>query len=138
MGLFDFIMSAPKMEHIKMAYVGRFVFQNLQDREIKSELYWLANEMANYNLNSSSEFDKDYFANMTMRTQYILLAIEMMGKGIDHGLQNFQWYFVKKPQLVQYYDDNLWYLSKKSLKKRSGIDVDFIPKGEKGDVMKPE
>ena len=117
MGLLSFIMSAPKMEHIKMAYVGRYVYHKLQDIELKSELYWLANEQANYNLKSSSEFDENYLANMTMRTQYILLALEMMAKGIAHGLPNYQWYFVKKPQLVEYYEDGLWHSSKESLKK---------------------
>ncbi len=39
MGLLSFIMSAPKMEHIKMAYGGRYVYHKLQDIELKSELY---------------------------------------------------------------------------------------------------
>ena len=138
MGLLNFVLSAPRMEHIKMAYVGRYVYQNIQNAEMKTKLYWHANEQANYFVNSSNKFDLYYLENQTMRTQYVALALSMMQLGISHGLQNYQWYFVKKPFVVEYYDDDLWHLSKKSLMIKSGIDVEFIPKNLKGsEVKKP-
>lgn len=136
MGLLNFIMSAPRIEQIKMAYVGRYVYNRIADLELKSELYWHANEQANYYLNSSSKFDEDYLENMSMRTQYVVLALAMMEMDIDHGLPNFQWYFVKRPLLVEDYNDNLWHLAIESLNKRSGINVDFIPKRIKGNEVK--
>ena len=138
MGLLNFVMSAPRIEHIKMAYVGRYVYQQIQDTELKSKLYWHANEQANHYLNSSNKFDNDYLANMAMRPQYVVLALGMMEIGIDHGLKNFQWYFVKKPFMVEYYDDKLWHLAKESLKKICGISVEFIPKDMAGcEVFRP-
>ncbi len=44
---------------------------------------------------------------MTILTQYTLLVLEMITKGIAHSLPNYQWYFVKRPQLVEYYEDGL-------------------------------
>ena len=131
-------MSAPRMEQIKMAYVGRYVYNRITDLELKSKLYWHANEQANYYLNSSSKFDENFLENMSMRTQYVVLALAMMELSIDHGLPNFQWYFVKRPLLVEDYDDNLWHLAINSLKERCNIMVDFIPKRKmRNEVKKP-
>lgn len=139
MGFFEFIMSAPRLEQIKMSYVGRYVYNKITDVDLKSRLYWHANEQANYYLSSSNKFDDDYLESMTMRTQYVVLALAMMEIGIDHGLRNFQWYFVKRPLLVEHYDDKLWHVAIESLKKRCGVNVDFIPKGRKSsEVKKPD
>jgi len=127
MGFVDFLLAGPRIEDIKMAYVGRYVFNKINDSKQKENIYWHANEKFNYAYNSGNKFENDYLEKTEMRLQFIAIAMAMMEIGIDHGLKNYQWRWIKKPALVVIYGNELWEVAVVSLKQRSGISVEYIP-----------
>ena len=125
MGFWDLLTAGPKMEEIKMALVGKYVFESLKNEKLRNEIVEFANNrfkdgyarlgMANDRRPSLEKHDP--------KTKYLFYALAMMELGIDHGIMKFQWSYVKNPLRVRHYDDRLWESAADVLRKRHGINV---------------
>ena len=118
MGVLDFLFAGKRMEEIKMVLIGKHVFENL-DKSIQNE----AVEVANFRLSEGTPATKRTMADLDDRVKYVFLALAMAELNIEHGIEGFQWLYVRNPFLVQTYDDKLWRATSDMLTKRYGIKV---------------
>ena len=88
MGLFDFLFAGKRMEEIKMALVGKHVFDNLISADQKNQVIALANQRFR---EGTSPSDNRTMDDLDLRVQYVFLALAIAEIGIDHGLNGFQW-----------------------------------------------
>ena len=120
MGLLDFLSAGKRMEEIKMALVGKHVFENLINPDQKSRVITLSNQRFN---EGTSPSDKRTMDDLDLRVRFVFLALAMAELKIDHGLKGFQWTYVKNPFMVQTYDEKLWDATADMLKKKYGLDI---------------
>ena len=114
-------LTAPrKMEEIKMALVGKYVFDNLIDADQKSQVISLANRRFREGTSPSENRTMD---DLDLKVQHVFLALAMAELGIDHGLKGFQWTYVRNPFMVRIYDEKLRGATIGMLKKKYGINV---------------
>jgi hypothetical protein len=120
MGLLDFLFAGKRMEEIKMALVGKHVFDNLISADQKNQVIALANQRFR---ERTSPSDNRAVGDLDLRVQYVFLALAMAELGIDHGLKRFQWSYVRNPFMVQAYDEKLWGAASDMLRKEYGLNV---------------
>ncbi|RLB88639.1 MAG: hypothetical protein DRH50_14920 [Deltaproteobacteria bacterium] len=120
MGLLDFLSAGKRMEEIKMALVGKHVFENLINPDQKSRVITLSNQRFS---EGTSPSDKRTMDDLDLRVRFVFLALAMAELKIDHGLKGFQWTYVKNPFMVQTYDEKLWDATADMLKKKYGLDI---------------
>ena len=120
MGLFDFLFAGKRMEEIKMALVGKYVFDVLINDDQKSQVATLANQRFK---EGTSPSDSRSIDDLDLRVRYILFALAMAELGIDHGLNGFQWTYVRNPFVVQAYDERLWRATIRSFNKKYILNV---------------
>ena len=94
MGLFDFLFAGKRMEEIKMALVGKHVFDNLISADQKNQVIALANQRFR---EGTSPSDNRTMDDLDLRVQYVFLALAIAEIGIDHGLNGFQWTYLRNP-----------------------------------------
>lgn len=99
MSFFDFLLAGPRMEEIKMALVGKYVFESLKDEKLKNEIAEFANNRLKEGLARIVKAnDRDpSLEKRDPRTKYLFYALTMMELGIDHGIMKFQWSYVRNP-----------------------------------------
>jgi len=122
MGLLTFLFAGKRMEEIKMALVGKHVFDNLINADQKEQVIVHANERLK---EGSSPSDNRTMDDMDLRVRYVFLALAMAEIGIDHGLKGFQWTYISNPFMVQTYDERLWDATTDMLKKKYSLDIDL-------------
>ena len=120
MGFFDFVFAGKRMEEIKMALVGKYVFDALINDDQKSQVVTLANQRFK---EGTSPSDSRSIDDLDLRIRYIFFALAMAELGIDHGLKGFQWTYVRNPFVVRTYDEKLWRTTIESLKKKYTLNV---------------
>ena len=120
MGLWDLITAGPKIEEIKMAFVGKYAFDRLEEpQRIRVEDLVKKRFSEAYR---HLEFDSE-----CERTRYIFYALAMWELGINHGITGYQWYYVKRPAMTAIIDERLWETTQRIMKKDYGIQMN-IPK----------
>lgn len=120
MGFSDFLFAGKRMEEIKMALVGKHVFDNLINADQKNQVITLANQRLREGTSPSNKRTMD---DLDLRIRYVFLALAMAEQGVDHGLKGFQWTYVRNPFLLQCYDENLWEAATDMLKKKYGLNM---------------
>jgi len=100
MGLFDFLLAGKRMEEVKIALVGKHVFDNLVSTDQKNQVIALANQRFR---EETSPSDNRAMDDLDLRVRYVFLALAMAQLGIDHGLKGFQWTYVRNPFMVRTY-----------------------------------
>ena len=123
MGLWDLFTAGPKMEEIKMALVGKHVFEHLKDEAIKSKIIEFANNRMKEGYAYLGIEQEHTLEEFDPKSKYLFYALAMMELGVDHGIANFRWSYVKNPLRVRRYDNRLWESSVDVLRKRHGIKV---------------
>ena len=125
MRLLKFLTAGKKMEEIKMALVGKYVFNNLKDDKLKDQIANFANSRfkegyAVQGYKQNHNLDEVHFG-----TKYLFYALAMMEMGIDHNVKKFQWTYVRNPIMIRNYDKELWEVIQEVLEKKHGIKVFF-------------
>lgn len=120
MGLLDFLFAGKRMEEVKMALVGKHVFENLLNSDQKYQVIELANQRFS---EGTSPSDKRTMDDLDLRVRSVFLALAMAELEMDHGLKGFQWTYVRNPFMVQTYDERLWSATTDMLKKKYGLDM---------------
>lgn len=120
MGMLDFVFAGKRMEEIKMALVGKHVFDNLINADQKNQVISLANKRFS---EGTSPSDKRTMDDLDLKVRSVFLALAMAELEIDHGLRGFQWTYVKNPFMVQTYDERLWDATTEALRKKYGLDT---------------
>ena len=123
MGFWDLLTAGPKMEEVKMALVGKYVFENLNDEELKNDIVKFANNRLKEGYTRFGREHEHTLEEYDPKTKYLFYALAMMELGIDHGVNKFQWSYVKNPLRARRYDDRLWEAAEDLLRKRHGIKV---------------
>ena len=123
MGFLDLLLAGPRMEEIKMALVGKYLFENKLNENQKKEIV----EFADFRLKegyAAQGFEQTHsIEEFDPKVKYLFYALAMMELGIDHGINKFEWSYVKNPMAVRNYDDRLWEAAKNVLRKRHGINM---------------
>lgn len=122
MGLWDLLTAGKRTEEIKMAYVGKHVYDNTLSSSQQQEVHTLATENANryFNPDNVNEID---LKSENERIRFIFYALAIAELEIDHGLPGYQWFYVKNPFMAAIIDDRLWASTKNIVKKQFSIDV---------------
>ncbi len=120
MGLLDLLFAGKRVEEIKMALVGKHVFDSLISADQKKQVTALANQRLREGTFPSDNCTMD---DLDVRVRHVFLGLAMAELGIDHGLNGFQWTYVRNPFMVRYYDENLWGAAADMLRKKYGLDV---------------
>lgn len=120
MGFWDMLTAGKRIEEIKMAFVGKYVFHNLLTESDQDRVIKLSNERMGAMLRNGKDV-----RNERDRVKYIFYALAMWELGIDHGIKGYQWFYVKNPFMAGITDDRLWRTTKTLMKKDHGIDVDI-------------
>jgi len=123
MGLLDIIFAGKRIEEIKMAYIGKHVFENLKDPNLKAEIVAFANRRLRKGLPPGA-WD-DGLENVDERVRYVFYTMAMAEMRIDHGVSGYQWCFVRNPFRVTIYGDNLWRAASNILKRKHHIEAQF-------------
>ena len=118
MSFLDILFAGKRMEEIKMALVGKHVFDNLISAGQKNRVIALANQRFK---EGTSPSDNRTMDDIDLRVRSVFLALAMAEIGIDHDLKGFQWTYVKNPFMVQTYDQKLWRATIDVLKKKYGL-----------------
>lgn len=74
MGFFDILFAGKRMEEIKMAIVGKHVFENLIEPDQKTQVITLANQRFSEGTSSS---DKHTMDDLDLRVRFVFLALAM-------------------------------------------------------------
>lgn len=120
MGFFDFLFAGKRMEEIKMALVGKHVFDNLISSDQKNGVTALANQRFREGTSTSDNRTMD---DLALRVRSVFLALAMAELGIDHGLKGFQWTCVRNPFMVRTYNEKLWVATTGILRKKYSLNV---------------
>ncbi|MCK4348137.1 MAG: hypothetical protein KAW47_05920 [Thermoplasmatales archaeon] len=120
MGFFDLLFAGKRMEEIKMALVGKYVFDALINDDQKSQVATIANQRFK---EGTSPSDSRSIDDLDLRVRYIFFGLAMAELGIDHGLNGFQWTYVRNPFVVRTYDEKLWRTTIESLNKKYTLNV---------------
>ena len=123
MGLWSFLTSGKKMEEIKMALVGKYVFDDLKDDKLKDEIVELANNRLKEGYASQGFQHEHTLDEHDAGGRYLFFALAMMELGVDHGVKNFQWTYVRNPLMIRHYDAKLWEIMQEVLEKKNDIKV---------------
>lgn len=123
MGLFDFLFAGPRMEEIKMALVGKYVFNSIEDATEREKIIEFANNRLKEGYSRQAFEHEHTLEEYDPKVKYLFYGLAMMELGIDHGVKKFQWSYVKNPLMVRNYDDKLWEAAVDVLRKRNGINV---------------
>jgi hydroxyacyl-ACP dehydratase HTD2-like protein with hotdog domain len=111
-----------KMEEIKMALIGKYVFENLITKEQKNQVITLANKR----LQEGKVIpDEETINELNPRIRYLFFALAMAELGFSHGLKGFQWSYVRNPFMIETYDNQLWQSTIGMLKEKYGISVNL-------------
>ena len=124
------ISTATKIAEIKVAFVGKYVFENLSD-DLKNKIIKLSNERSlegyrgTYTEGEMNKRDITLENGYDPIVRYLFYALAMMETRIDPGVKKFQWIYVKNPLKIRRYDEKLWDKAIDQLKKYHGIEVSF-------------
>jgi hypothetical protein len=113
------IRTGKKLGEIQMAYVGKYVYDNLLDDLQRKYVASTAQK------NLIRYFGQGSLENENDRVRYIFYALSMWELQIDHGLKNYQWFYVKNPFLTQFYKEHLWKSAMEMLEREYGISIDI-------------
>lgn len=122
MGLWNLLTAGKRIEEIKMAYVGKYVYEKKLSSSQQKEVHNLATENANRYFNPDNVNEIDLLSE-NERVRFIFYALAMAELGVAHGLSGYQWFYVKNPFMAAIIDDRLWASTKNIVKKRFGIEV---------------
>lgn len=112
-------LTAPgKMEHIKMVLIAKHIFDNLLKEDQKRQVLALANER----LEEGSSRDRD-IDNLNPRVRYTFFALAMAELGIEHGLRQFEWSYVRNPFILETYNETLWRATIDMVRRDFGLNV---------------
>ena len=112
-------LTAPgKMEHIKMVLIAKHIFDNLLKEDQKRQILALANER----LEEGSSRDRD-IDNLNPRVRYTFFALAMAELGIEHGLRQFEWSYVRNPFMLETYNETLWRATIDMVRRDFGLNV---------------
>ena len=123
MGFFDLLLAGPRMEKIKMALVGKYLFENKLNENQKKEIVKFADIRLKEGYAAQGFEQTHSIEEFDSKVKYLFYALAMMELGIDHGINKFEWSYVKNPMVVKNYDDRLWESTEDVLRKRHGINV---------------
>ena len=118
------IGNANKITEIKVAFVGKYVFDNLSDDQ-KNKIIKLSNKRLIEGFRGIYKEGEITLENEAPIVRYIFYALAMMETGIEHGVKKFQWMYVRNPLKIRNYDKKLWDKAMEQLKKYHGIEVSF-------------
>jgi len=122
------VSTANKIAELKVAFVGKYVFENLSD-DLKSKIIKLSNERLLQGYRGTYKEGEMKKRGITLENgydpivRYLFYALAMMETGIDSGVKKFQWMYIKNPLKVRLYDEKLWDKAKDQLRKYHGIEV---------------
>ena len=124
------ISTAKKITEIKVALVGKYVFENLTD-DLKYKIIKLANKRLIEGFTGTYKEDEIKKRGITLENgydpivRYLFYALAMMENGINPGVKKFQWIYVSNPLTIRLYDEKLWDKAIDQLKKYHEIEVSF-------------
>jgi hypothetical protein len=118
------IGNANKITEIKVAFVGKYVFDNLSDDQ-KNKIIKLSNKRLTEGFRGIYKEGEITLENEAPIVRYIFYALAMMETGIEPGVKKFQWMYVRNPLKIRNYDKKLWDKAIEQLKKYHGIEVSF-------------
>lgn len=122
-GFFDFLLAGPRMEEIKMALVGKYLFENKLNENQKKMVVEFADFRLKEGYAAQGLEETHSIEEFAPKVKYLFYALAMMELGIDHGINKFEWSYVKNPMLAKNYSDSLWKSAEDVLRKRHGINV---------------
>jgi len=121
MGLWDKLTAGKRIEEIKMAYVGKYVYDKKLSQSEKEIVHNLATKNAiqyfgHFNPNNDLLSENE-------RVRFIFYALAMAELRINHSLPSYEWFYIKNPFMVAIIEDSLWENTKNIVKKQYGIEI---------------
>ena len=113
-----FFSTGRKIEEAKMALVGKYLLERLEDDKKQQVL-----DIANYRLQEgghSASIDE-----LKEKVQWLFWALAMAELGVDHELKSFRWRYVKNPFMITTLEDAYWKTAAEILSKKNKIDITF-------------
>jgi len=118
------ISTANKITEIKVAFVGKYVFDNLSDNQ-KNNIIKLSNKRLIEGYRGIYKEGEITLENDAPIVRYMFYALAMMETGIEPGVKKFQWMYVRNPLKIRNYDEKLRDKAIDQLKKYHEIEVSF-------------
>ncbi|MBA4418533.1 MAG: hypothetical protein C0392_11595 [Syntrophus sp. (in: bacteria)] len=125
MGFFDLLFGGKRIEEMKMAFVGKYVFLYQCDDRMRADIIDLANMRLSESI--GREIDLEAYPE---RVRYTCYAHAMAELGIEHGVKGYRWYYVSHPLMADIRDERLWQTTKRIMKQKYDVDVD-LPRDNK-------